>query len=100
MPTIYDYLGLVFYFYSNEHNPIHVHVAKGGRETIYELIVYNSVLTEIKRRKRRGKDFLTASDDKKAVEFINEKYNEIIDKWADFFIRKITPKIVKITKKR
>jgi hypothetical protein len=99
MPQIYNYLGLVFYFYSNEHNPIHVHVEKGDCETIYELLVYNSVLTEIKRRKRRGKEFLSAADDKKAVDFINEKYNEIIDKWADFFIRKITPSIEKITKK-
>jgi hypothetical protein len=99
MPEIYNYLGLVFYFYSNEHNPIHVHVKKGDRETIYELLVYNKVLTEIKRRKRRGKDFLSVADDKKVVEFINEKYNEIIDKWTDFFIRKSTPVIEKITKK-
>ena len=26
MPKIYEYFGLIFYFYSNEHEPIHVHV--------------------------------------------------------------------------
>lgn len=26
MPKIYDYLGIVFLFYSNEHEPLHVHV--------------------------------------------------------------------------
>lgn len=25
MPKIYDYLGIVFLFYSNEHEPLHVH---------------------------------------------------------------------------
>ncbi|MDE6341047.1 MAG: DUF4160 domain-containing protein, partial [Muribaculaceae bacterium] len=25
MPKIFEYFGLIFYFYSNEHEPIHVH---------------------------------------------------------------------------
>jgi hypothetical protein len=25
MPTIYEYLGILIFFYSNEHEPIHVH---------------------------------------------------------------------------
>ena len=25
MPKIYEYLGLIFFFYANEHLPIHVH---------------------------------------------------------------------------
>ena len=65
MPEIYEYFGLVFYFFSNEHDPIHVHVKKGDRETIFELIIYNDVLTEIKTRKRRGKEILSANDEKR-----------------------------------
>ncbi len=30
MPKIYEYLGFIFFFYSNEHEPIHVHVIKNG----------------------------------------------------------------------
>jgi hypothetical protein len=30
MPTIYKYLGIFFSFWSNEHNPIHVHVEYQG----------------------------------------------------------------------
>ncbi len=48
MPKIYEYLGFVFYFYSNEHEPIHVHVTKAEREIIFELIMANGQLSEIK----------------------------------------------------
>lgn len=34
MSKIYEYFGLIFYFWSNEHEPIHVHVTKGGRGKI------------------------------------------------------------------
>ena len=29
MPTIFKFLGMQFYFWSNEHEPIHIHVRKG-----------------------------------------------------------------------
>lgn len=35
LPKIYEYFGLIFYFWSNEHEPIHVHVTKGGRGKIW-----------------------------------------------------------------
>ena len=31
MPKIYEYFGFTFYFYSNEHEPIHVHLIHGDR---------------------------------------------------------------------
>ena len=30
MPKIYEYFGFVFFFYSNEHEPIHVHVMENS----------------------------------------------------------------------
>ena len=44
MPKIYEYFGFVFYFYSNEHEPIHVHVIHNQQETIFELILQNGSL--------------------------------------------------------
>ncbi len=41
MPKIYEYFGFIFYFYSNEHEPIHVHVSLGDRESIFDLIMSN-----------------------------------------------------------
>ena len=44
MPKIYEYFGFIFYFYSNEHEPIHVHVKHGDEESIFELIMMNGSL--------------------------------------------------------
>jgi len=52
MPKIFEYFGFVFYFFSNEHEPIHVHVALGDCETIFELIMENGELIEIKKKKK------------------------------------------------
>ena len=99
MPEIYEYFGLVFYFYSNEHDPIHVHVKKGDRETIFDLIIYNGVLTEIKTRKRRGKEMLSANDEKKTKDFIIFYADDIVKKWMKSFILKLEVKIVHIRTK-
>ena len=39
MPKIYEYLGIIFFFYSNDHNPIHVHGQKGGFESKANFII-------------------------------------------------------------
>lgn len=39
MPKIFEYFGFIFYFYSNEHEPIHVHVIHGDKENIFDLIM-------------------------------------------------------------
>ena len=44
MPKIFEYFGFIFYFYSNEHEPIHVHVIHGARESIFDLIMMNGAL--------------------------------------------------------
>jgi hypothetical protein len=36
MPTIFTEDGFRFFFYSNEHRPIHVHVSHGGGEAVFE----------------------------------------------------------------
>ncbi len=38
MPKIYEYFGLVFLFFSNDHEPIHVHVRYGEYENKLEFI--------------------------------------------------------------
>lgn len=34
MPKIFEYFGYVFFFYSNEHEPIHVHVENGELKSV------------------------------------------------------------------
>ena len=37
MPTIFEKDGYRFFFYSNEHRPIHVHVRYGGGEAVFNV---------------------------------------------------------------
>ena len=37
MPTIFTEDGFRFFFYSNDHRPIHVHVSYGGGEAVFEI---------------------------------------------------------------
>ena len=99
MPKIYEYLGLIFYFYSNEHEPIHVHVTKAERETVFELILENGQLLEIKKRKAKAHQPLTVKEQKEAIIFIKEFYKKIIEKWINFFVLKKAVKATKITRK-
>jgi len=99
MPTIYEYLGFFFKFYSDEHYPIHVHVIKGEFESIFDLIVINGMLVELKVRKKRGIPLLPPNDTAKAAEFIRVYYRNILEKWVDYFVKNIPIKPVKITKK-
>jgi len=99
MPEIFEYFGLIFYFYSNEHDPIHVHVKKGDKETIFDLLIYNDVLTEIKIRKRRSKEMLSASDEKKAKDFIIFYADDIVKKWMKSFVLKSKVEITRIKTK-
>lgn len=37
MPNLFEIEGYRFFFYSNEHRPIHVHVRRGGGEAVFEV---------------------------------------------------------------
>ena len=87
MPKIFEYFGFIFYFYSNEHEPIHVHVQHGGKESIFELIIMYGKLIEVKTREKHGLDPLSNKDQRTAIEFIEKYHKNIIDKWIKFIRR-------------
>ncbi len=37
VPKVFEKDGFLFFFYSNEHRPIHVHVRRGGGEAVFEV---------------------------------------------------------------
>lgn len=78
---------------------MHVHVSKADRETVFELILENAQLLEIKKRKAKAKKPLTVKEEKDAIIFINEFYKKIVDKWINFFVLKKVVKATKITRK-
>ena len=99
MPKIYEYLGFIFYFYSNEHEPIHVHVAKAERESIFEIILELGQLVKITKRKSTVKPALTAKEKKEVLIFIEKYYIKIVDKWINFFVLRNVVKMTKVNKK-
>ena len=85
MPKIYEYIGFIFFFYTNEHLPIHVHIRKGENESKCELIFENGAL-QLQWKKVRGKKELTGKEKIDAGVFIEQYNPEIITKWQQVFI--------------
>ena len=88
MPKIFEYFGFIFFFYSNEHEPIHVHVLHNGNQSIFELIMMNGELVDIRVREKAGEEPLTSKDKKVAEAFIRKYSKNIIAKWVRFFVMK------------
>jgi len=99
MPKIFEYFGFIFYFYSNEHEPIHVHVIHGGKESIFDLILMNGMLVDIQVREKKGSEPLPDKDKRTAVDFIQKYHKNIIDKWVKFFVLKQSIRSTSIKKK-
>jgi len=93
MPKIYKYFGIIFLFYSKDHEPVHIHGQKSGRESKAELIIENGKVISIKIKPVAGKLPLINQDRKKFLTFVEAKAEDIKQKWIDFFVNKITPEM-------
>ena len=96
MPKIYEYLGLIFFFYANEHLPIHVHVSFAEFESKFELEFENGRLKNINVQKVKGRLPLPQKEIKEAINFIKKYHEGIVDKWTKFFVqnKKVTCEII------
>lgn len=76
MPTVFTKDGFRFFFYSNDHRPIHVHVKRGDSEATFEvegeIVLRESVGLKIKELVR-------------AEELAIEHLELIIQKWHEYF---------------
>jgi len=99
MPQIYKYLKLIFSFVaSGEHLPVHVHVIdENNNQTIFDLVIKNEILVDIKTRKKEGFDSISEKNQRIAKAFIRRYYADIVTKWFEFFIlgKKIKSETVK-----
>lgn len=75
MPTILYIFGLRFYFYSDEHRPIHVHIEYGG----------NDAKIEIETRDVKYNRGIKAGDLRRALQIIEMYEADIIAKWHEYF---------------
>lgn len=76
MPEILRTLGFIFYFYSNEHLPIHVHVKGKGGEARFDLEPVIQ-LTESKGYK--------AKQLKQIEKLVEERKEQLIVAWHEYF---------------
>jgi len=74
MPTLFIVFGLRFFFYSNEHLPIHVHVRNADGEAKFEV-------EDVKLIDNKG---LKNKDIALAISIIEENREIIIAKWKEY----------------
>lgn len=92
MPTLYEYLGILVYFYSNEHAPIHVHGKHAGRESRAEIIVVNGRIVGIEFGNEAGKRPLEGQKLKDFETLVRAKADEIVERWINFFVHNVRSK--------
>lgn len=86
MPKIFEYLGIVIYFYSNEHEPIHIHAKKDNRESRASILMKDGVITEIIIQDEKGRLPLEGKELKDLKEFLDVYAYRIVQKWIEYFV--------------
>lgn len=76
MPTVFILFGFIFKFYSDDHEPIHVHIEKDGHEAKY------NVVPEVEQVYNHG---FKKSEIKMIESVIEENVEVIIDRWKTYF---------------
>lgn len=75
MPTILVIFGLRFYFFANEHLPIHVHLENGDG------LAKIALEPEIELIENNG---IKPKDIKRAMNIVEQYKEEFIEKWKEF----------------
>ena len=86
MPKVFEYLGILIFFYSNEHEPIHVHGKYDSYESKAEFYIVNGQIVEIKIRPIKGLRPLTGAKLKDFEDFLEQYSDKIVQKWIDYFV--------------
>lgn len=96
MPKLYEYLGIIILFYANEHEPVHVHGRKAGKESKAEIIVKDGTEYIITIKSVAGKPPLDNNDLKEFKNFVAVYAEKIVQKWIDFFVlnKPVSPEII------
>ena len=76
MPTVYSEKGYRFFFYSNEHLPIHIHIEKENKTAKYDLIPIVDLV------KSNG---FNSSELKEIRTIIENNTELLILKWNEYF---------------
>lgn len=96
MPTLYEYLGIKILFYSDEHEPIHVHGRYDGGECKAEIILQEGVIVDIVFKHVSRKKHFAAKQRAEFEAFVREYAQDIVQKWIDYFVlqKQISPQTI------
>ena len=78
MPKVFEQDGYRFFFYSNDHRPIHINVRYGGGEAVFEME------RGVELRESQG---LKVRELARAEELATERRGLIIQRWHEHFDR-------------
>ena len=99
MPKIFEYLGIVIFFYAHEHEPIHVHGRSGVFETKAEFEIKQGKVVAINLKTVKRAKPLKGKDLKNFEFFLSNYADQIVQKWIDFFVYNKDVKCEKISRR-
>jgi hypothetical protein len=99
MPKIFEYLGIMIFFYSNEHEPIHVHAKKAEFESKAEFYIVGGEISEIRITNISGSPPLKGKELKDFRIFLENYADKIVEKWIKYFVYHNDIEFEKITKR-
>lgn len=97
MPTIYKYIGIIIRFFSDEHEPVHVHAEYDGAVVKISLFVKNGKIYRITYSAVSGSFNASKLADLKKFIALN-KYS-ILYAWEQYFNNNVAIKPITITKR-
>lgn len=77
MPELFRYAGFIFFFFSREHEPIHIHVEGNGGKVIFDIVDGELIQRELHNIK--------ANDLKRIKRFAQLNIEIIIEEWNNRF---------------
>lgn len=99
MPKLYEYFGIIVLFYSNEHEPVHVHGKCQGRESKAEFIIENGRVVDIIYSSVAGRRPLSPAEMNNFQTLTKHYADEIVQKWIDYFVLHRAVEAQKITRR-
>ena len=97
MPKIFEYLGIVILFYSDEHEPIHVHAVYNGSVIKVSFFIRDGKIYRVTYVTITGK--FPPAKFRELKTFIAAYKYKIVEGWNRYFIWKTKVNFVRITKK-
>ena len=99
MPKLYEYFGLVVFFYTNEHEPIHVHGEFQNGWARAEIFLKDGKIIPIVFSNVKGRNPLPGNKMKDFRTLVNAKADDIVRRWVEYFVFKKQNKPEIITRK-